>query len=119
MRSSYQFQPVVELSNWLVFEVPLYGADAPWTRHFVGFANELGLAQVSSAIVMFDQEHHCGASANHRVFQLVGDSGRHPEVQRLWDRWKALNDVNQERDITPHFYQAQSLKQVSTTAVPA
>ena len=35
MTSSYEQEPMVELSHWSVYEVPLYGVDAPWTRHFV------------------------------------------------------------------------------------
>jgi hypothetical protein len=103
MPSSYEQNPIVELSHWSVYEVPLYGLDAPWTRHFVGFAQELGLAQVSSAILMFDQEHGVGASASHRVFQLLGQSGQHREGAQLWARWKSTNGIQQERDITPKF----------------
>lgn len=106
MPSSYEQEPIVELTHWSVYEVPLYGADAPWTRHFVGYAEELGLAQVSSTIVMFDREHGVGASASHRVFQLVGQSGRHVEGALLWERWKALNSVQEERDITPGFFKS-------------
>ena len=90
MPSSYEQEPVIELSEWSVYEVPLYGTDAPWTRHFVGYAEELGLAQVSSAILMFDRELGVGASASRRVFQLVGQSGRNAESAQLWVRWKAL-----------------------------
>lgn len=108
MPSSYEQAPIVELTHWSVYEVPLYGVDAPWTRHFVGYAEDSGLAQVSSAIVMFDREHGVGASANHRVFQLVGQSGRHQEAAQLWARWKSLNDVQLDRDITPGFFQASS-----------
>jgi hypothetical protein len=103
MPSKFDQEPIVELSYWSVYEVPLYGLDAPWTRHFLGFAEELGLAQVSSAILMFDHEHGVGASANRRVFQLVGKSGRHPQGAQLWERWKTLNTVRQDRDITPRF----------------
>ena len=101
--SSYEKEPLVALSYWSVYEVPLHGADAPWTRHFVGFAKDLGLAQVSSAILMFDPEHGVGAAASHRVFQLVGDSGRHQESASMWARWKFLKKVQQERDVTYSF----------------
>ena len=107
MPSSYELEPIVELTHWSVYEVPIHGVDAPWTRHFVGFAKEVGLAQVSSAIVMFDRDHGVGASASHRVFQLVGESGRHPDSMRLWDQWKALNGIQNERDITPGYYQTR------------
>ncbi len=118
MHSSYDLEPIVELANWSVYEVPLYGIDAPWTRHFVGFAEELGLAQVSSAIVMFDQEHGFGASASHRVFQLVGVSGTHQEGTRLWSKWKTLNDIHHERDITAHFSKAQRTWRQPIAATP-
>ena len=100
MHTSYEQSPIVELSHWSVYEVPMYGLDAPWTRHFVGFVQALGLAQVSSAILMFDQDHSVGASTNHRVFQLLGQSGRHWECVQLWARWKAMNGIQVERDIT-------------------
>ena len=103
MPSTYEQEPLVELTHWSVYEVPLYGSDAPWTRHFVGYAEELGLAQVSSAILMFDRDLGVGASASHRVFQLVGQSGQHLEGARLWARWKALNGVLRDRDITTEF----------------
>lgn len=103
MQSNFEQSPLVELSHWSVYEVPLYGVDAPWTRHFVGFSKAIGLAQVSSAILMFDQEHGVGAAANHRVFQLLGQSGRHSEGAQLWARWKAMNGIQVERDITPSF----------------
>jgi len=106
MPSSYELEPIIELTQWSVFEVPIHGVDAPWTQHFVGFAEELGLAQVSPAILMFDKDHGVGASASHRVFQLVGQSGRHLESTRLWTRWKSLNGILLERDITQGFYQA-------------
>lgn len=116
MTSSYEQEPIVELSHWSVYEVPLYGVDAPWTRHFVGFVEELGIAQVSSAILMFDIQHGVGASANHRVFQLEGHSGQHPMCTQIWERWKLLNDVHLDRDITPGYF-----KPVRTlrTRVPA
>ena len=107
MPSSYELEPIVELTHWSVYEVPIHGADAPWTQHFVGFSEELGLAQVSPAILMFDKDHGVGASASHRIFQLVGQSGRHLESTRLWTRWKTLNGIQKERDITPGFYRAR------------
>jgi hypothetical protein len=106
MPSSYEQEPIVELTHWSVYEVPLYGVDAPWTRHFVGYAEEMGLAQVSSAILMFDRDHGVGASASHRVFQLVGQSGRHQEASKLWAHWKTLNGVQLDRDITPSFFKS-------------
>ena len=116
MPSSYEQEPIVELTEWSVYEVPLYGVDAPWTRHFVGYAQELGLAQVSSAILMFDRDLGVGASASRRVFQLVGQSGRNSEGTGLWARWKALNGVQLDRDITPAFKDTNRTRRSSAVA---
>jgi hypothetical protein len=94
----------------------LYGVDAPWTRHFVGYAEELGLAQVSSAILMFDRDLGVGASASRTVFQLVGQSGYNTKGAQLWARWKSINGVQLDRDITPEFKIANGT--CSETRVP-
>jgi len=116
MPSSYEINPIVELSHWSVYEVPLHGPGAPWTKHFVGYSEEQGLAQVSPAILMFDPEHGVAASASRRVFQLVGESGRHPESERMWARWKALNALQHERDVTPGFFKAMGTWQGNARA---
>ena len=116
MQSSYELEPMVELTHWSVYEVPIHGADAPWTQHFIGFVEQLGLAQVSSAIVMFDADHGVGASASHRIFQLVGKSGWHLESLKLWARWKMLNGIRLERDVTSGFYPAQRTLRTSSIA---
>ena len=108
MPSTYELEPIVELTSWSVYEVPLHGAGAPWTKHFVGYAEAQGLAQVSPAILMFDPEHGVAASASHRIFQLVGECGRHPESELMWARWKELNDIQLHRDITPAFFEVIS-----------
>lgn len=92
--------PVVALSNWSVYEVPLQGLDAPWTRHLVGFDEDLGLAQVSSALLHFSPESRLGTATSGRLFQLVGESGRETRSAAMWARWKLLNRVTQERDVT-------------------
>lgn len=97
-------EPIVTLAHWSVYEVPLLGPEFNWTRHFVGYAEDLGLPQVSAAIGTFDPESGTGASLSGRVFQLVGDSGRHPESARMWARWKFLSGVHQERDLTASFF---------------
>jgi hypothetical protein len=116
MPSTYELEPIVELTNWSVYEVPLHGPGAPWTRHFVGYAEEQGLAQVSPVILMFDPEHGVAASASRRVFQLVGNPGRHAEAEQMWVRWKSLNNIQQERDVTPGFFKAMDAWQGSAVA---
>ncbi|PQA78072.1 hypothetical protein [Rhodoferax sp. TS-BS-61-7] len=93
-------EPVVALTDWSVYEVPLFGPENLWTRHFVGYAEDLDLPQVSSAIGTFDPSTGIGTAASGRVFQLVGQSGRHLESSRMWVRWKRLNQIHEERDIT-------------------
>ena len=118
MQSSYEQQGMVELSHWSVYEVPLYGPDAPWTRHFVGFDDELGQPQVSSVILVFDRESGVAASANHRIFKLVGKCGTHPESVRLWENWKQLNRVEQARDITPGFFKVPARSVARPSVLP-
>jgi hypothetical protein len=65
---------------------------------------------------MFDPEHGVAASASRRVFQLVGESGRHPEAERMWARWKGLNALQQERDVTPGFFKAMGAWQGNAVA---
>jgi hypothetical protein len=99
-------EPVVALSDWSVYEVPLFGSENLWTRHFVGFAEDLDLPQVSSAIGTFDPSTGIGTAASGRVFQLIGQSGRHLDSSRMWSRWKVLNGVHEERDLTSGFFKA-------------
>lgn len=76
--------PIVALTDWSVYEVPLFGSENLWTRHFVGYAEDLDLPQVSSAIGTFDPSTGIGTAASGRVFQLVGQSWRHWESSRMW-----------------------------------
>lgn len=93
-------EPIVKLSNWAVCEIPLHGPNASWTRHLAGFAEDLSLAQVSSAIGTFDARNHIGTSASGHLFHLAGQAGRHAESSRMWVRWKRLNGLYEERDVT-------------------
>ena len=97
-------EPIVVLTDWSVYQVPLLGHDADWTRHFVGFSEGLDLPQVSSAIGPFDPQTGIGVATSGRIFQLEGQAGRRPESDRMWARWKLLNQVNEERDITFGMY---------------
>ena len=92
-------EPIVALSDWSVYEVPLRGDGSNWTRHFVGFAEDLGLPQVSSAIEAFDAATGIGTAQSGRVFQLAGESGSNPASAFMWKRWKLLNCITAERDV--------------------
>jgi hypothetical protein len=104
VRTTQSKEPIVALAHWSVYEVPLLGPDFNWTRHFVGYAEDQGLPQVSAAIGTFDPEQGTGVSLSGRVFRLVGESGRHPESAVMWARWKLLSDVTHERDLTSGFH---------------
>lgn len=108
-------EPIIVLSNWSVYDVPVRGLSGDWTRHLVGFAEDLDLPQVSSAIGEFDAEGGIGSAASGRTFRLVGPAGRHPKSDGMWVRWKRLHQVHQERDVTNSVSKQMVLFQGGTT----
>lgn len=90
--------PEVTLEAWKVFEVPLDGNG--WTRHFVGYARELRQGQVCSPVVSFDPATRSGITRSGRVYRLAGRPGVDADALHVWNRWKSINDITQERDVT-------------------
>lgn len=93
-------QTRIRMTNWSVYEVPLYGPELAWTRHFVGYCEESGAAKVSEPILTFNPEDGTGSSVSGHVFQLIGQPGRLDQVEAKWERWKFLSQVPVERDVT-------------------
>jgi hypothetical protein len=92
--------PEVILDSWRVFDVPLDGPDQPWTRHFVGDARGERQGQVSSAVEKFDVTTRCGVTRSGRIYQLAGRPGLGSDAQYVWNRWKRIAGVAEERDMT-------------------
>lgn len=88
------------LDAWMVMEVPFDGADRPWTRHLVGWRLEGGKGQVSSPVEVFDPATRRAVTRSGRVYELGERSGVNGDAFATWSRWKALNAIADDRDVT-------------------
>lgn len=93
-------RPEVTLESWAVYEVPLDGDSSAWTRHFVGHSVEDHQGQVSSAVQAFDPQKGCGVTQSGRVYRLRGRPGASGDALYVWARWKSLNGIAVEGDVT-------------------
>jgi hypothetical protein len=96
--------PQITLDSWSVFEVPLDGPTGAKTRHLVGYWPQGGSGQVSSAVVRFDASTRCAVTQSGRVYQIGGRPGSHSEARYVWARWKSINDIDQETDVSAEVY---------------
>ena len=94
--------PQLTLTNWSVFEVELGAAVEDCTRHFVGVTTApRRCAQVSSPVLMFDRATGRGITESGRAYQLLqGQDGSPASVLRTWTRWKEINHIVAEKDVT-------------------
>jgi hypothetical protein len=96
--------PEVILDSWSVFDVPLHGPGQPWTRRFVGDARRERQGQVSSPVESFDLTTRCGVTRSGRIYQLAGRPGLGSDAQYVWNRWKRIAGVTEERDVTQEVF---------------
>lgn len=96
--------PQITLDAWSVYEVQLDGPTGAWTRHAVGFSLQGCNGQVSSAVVRFDASTGCGVTRSGRVYQLAGRPGSDADARCVWGRWKSINNVEDERDVSDEVY---------------
>lgn len=97
---SVEDRPNVTLSDWAAFEVPLNGPTQPWTRHLAGWSREDQHGQVCSAIQRFDPATGQCVTSSGRVYRITGMPGMNADAQYIWNRWKHIAGVEQERDVT-------------------
>jgi len=93
-------EPTKTLDSWRVMEVPFDGAERPWTRHFVGFRLEGCKGQVSSPVEVFDPVRRRAVTRTGQVYELGGLPGVNGDAFATWGRWKLLNGIAHERDVT-------------------
>lgn len=93
-------RPDVTLTDWAVFEVPLNGPDQPWTRHLAGWSCEDSQGQVCSPVQQFDPATASCVTQSGRVYRLRGRPGMCADARYVWNRWKAIQGVTDERDVT-------------------
>lgn len=99
-------RPHVTLESWAVFEVPLNGLDQPWTRHLAGYSCEDGQGQVCSPVEAFDPASGQCVTRSGRVYRLRGGPGLDLDAEYVWDRWKRIWEVQEQRDVTPEVFAA-------------
>src|SRR4051812_34218800 len=92
--------PGKTLDAWMVLEVPFDGADKPWTRHLIGFRLEGCKGQVSSPVELFDPVHRRAVTRSGQVYELGALPGVNGDAFAVWARWKHLNGIAHERDVT-------------------
>ncbi len=88
------------LGSWSVYDVRLDGDDRPWTRHFVGYSREDRQGQVSSPVERFDPATGRGVTRSGRIYRLAGRPGADGDADYVWRRWKQLNEVGDEQEVT-------------------
>lgn len=97
---SIEDRPDVTLRDWAVFEVPLNGPGQPWTRHLAGWSCEDQQGQVCSAVQQFDPRTASCLTESGRVYRLLGRPGLNADAEYVWNRWKRIAGLTDEREVT-------------------
>lgn len=94
-------QPKIILARWRVVEV--YNKKSQVERHFIGYNVEDQEGRVSSAIQDFDPETALGITRSGRAYHLIGDPGRDPDGEYVWNNWAKINLFTDEKDVTTEY----------------
>lgn len=109
--ASVEEQPDISLRAWRVFAVEgLSRKVAGVTHHFVGHNVLDGEGRASTAIEKFDLATRRGRTESGRVYELLGKPGRDRDAEYVWNRWKAINCVTSETDVTKQYWLAVPLR---------
>jgi hypothetical protein len=106
------------LTDWAVFEVPLHGQDQPWTRHFAGWSCEDAQGQVGSAIRAFDPATGACVTKSGRVYRLRGRPGLSADAEYVWNRWRGIAGITEQRDVTLEVLEAITAASRSSEGTP-
>lgn len=87
-------QPELTIVRWRVIETDLN------ERHLVGYVLENSEGRVSSALEEIDSKKRIVTTRSGRVYELSGPPGFDADGQHVWQRWKRINDVKSEQDVT-------------------
>lgn len=102
-------EPSVTITDWRIFEVIGGGRT---TRHFVGYNDSEQEGRVSSAIQNFDIATMKGTTNSGRVYQLSGRPYYNREADYVWDYWKKLNEIENEKDVTDDYARPEKDKSI-------
>lgn len=95
--TSIQEVPEIQLRNWQIMETER------GERHFIGYNITEGAGRVSSAIQEFDIKNRRGITNSGRIYELLGDPGNNLDAEYVWNRWKVINTVIIEKNVTEEF----------------
>ena len=92
--------PKLRLRNWCVFE------SSTGERHLAGFNLSEDEGRVSSALQSVEPASRCATTATGRLYELVGLPGLESDGRYVLQRWLALNEEPQPRDVTAEVWLA-------------
>lgn len=87
-------EPYVKLTHWMLVEGPHE------LTYFVGRCKDTGQSRVSSAIRYFDPDKCRGTTHSGRVYALLGEPGIDAEIRDMFERWLALSQMTNWRDVS-------------------
>jgi ATP-dependent Lon protease len=96
-------RPEETLVDWSVREV-LINSETEKTHHLVGYIPLDCYGRVTSKIQAFDQSKMLIKTKSGRIYYLHGAPGSHPDAEYVWRRWTAINDAQDEIDVTNHYW---------------
>lgn len=97
--------PEIVLSQWRIVEVTSPYWDST-SRHFTGYNETEREGRASSEIKEFDPTTMCGVTNSGRTYKLIGPPGHNGDGEYVWSRWKAINKVETETDVSDEVYTA-------------
>ena len=95
--------PEIVLSQWRIVEVTSPYWDGA-SRHFTGYNETEREGRASSEIKEFDSSTMCGVTNSGRIYKLIGAPGYNGDGEYVWARWKAINHVETEKDVSEEVY---------------
>ena len=87
-------QPELTLRDWRVIELP------DDDRHLVGYCSENREGRVTSVVRALDAVALLAITGKGRVYKLAGTPGTNLDAEYVWNRWAALNSVENWSDVT-------------------
>jgi len=104
---SVEKEPSAYIINWSIRAVKFSNNDE--SHHLRGFVPKKA-GRVTSAIYNFDSETQKITTVSGRVYTLIGPPGYCDDAEYIWDRWKLMNSVVNDIDVTDSY--AQQIKKL-------
>lgn len=96
--SSVATEPVTSLHSWAIMKVRMKGEPKD-TYHLVGHTGYEG--RVCSALTAFNPETMTGITSSGRQYILSGSRGKDRDAEYVWGKFKKINEVETEEEVSP------------------